>query len=578
MSQALLQSSESSRGLAAQRQYLDTDQLDEHFTLLYRMLRRSYLTYYPSLARLAGSPKAGLMLGHALYYSKQLGQSQPAREGWFYMRSIDWFKATGLSLREQESARQQLVGVSPSKTVFLDVERLGMPARLWYRVKLDTLCQAIGDAATGLQPSAQWALDAAAMKVLLGRVVVFYAELAHLTGSASAGIYLSQLVNEYQFRASHQQLDGQGYAVAQDASVWSTLFLGEKAVRNAREQAEAAGWAHFKRASRRGGDLMYRINTHALTTAVSRFDLDAHCAKQLGFALSADQVLRKGQNLKSLQRQSDTQTELCFAQNAELGFAFSADQVTRKGQNLKSSDRQSNPCFALSAELGFAQNAELGFALFAEQVTRKGQNPIRVVKNTNNLLQRVVEKNTAAPKIEQPSKQPHFGGGSSTVAQKQNSVPLIDLKQLYIPSFILAEEYPTLETLLSKSKDPQVLLDELLGISKTQNIKVPCAYLRTLLNKEQAGQLIITHAYRVAAKRSNAAHIAATVAASNAAADSAKDDAPSQALDAAQLAESKARFAAMRESINAKVSKQQPADWLNHRNRNETNPELMGAV
>jgi hypothetical protein len=536
MSQALLQSSESSRGLAAQRQYLDTDQLDEHFTLLYRMLRRSYLTYYPSLARLAGSPKAGLMLGHALYYSKQLGQSQPAREGWFYMRSIDWFKATGLSLREQESARQQLVGVSPSKTVFLDVERLGMPARLWYRVKLDTLCQAIGDAATGLQPSAQWALDAAAMKVLLGRVVVFYAELAHLTGSASAGIYLSQLVNEYQFRASHQQLDGQGYAVAQDASVWSTLFLGEKAVRNAREQAAAAGWAHFKRASRRGGDLMYRINTHALTTAVSRFDLDAHCAK-------------------------------------ELGFAFSADQVTRKGQNLKSSDRQSNPCFALSAELGFA--------LSAEQVTRKGQNPIRVVKNTNNLLQRVVEKNTAAPKIEQPSKQPHFGGGSSTVAQKQNSVPLIDLKQLHIPSFILAEEYPTLETLLSKSKNPQVLLDELLGISKTQNIKVPCAYLRSLLNKEQTGQLIITHAYRVAAKRLNTAHIAATVAASNAAADSAKDDAPAQALDAAQLAESKARFAAMRESINAKVSKQQPADWLNqrnHRNRNEINPQLMGAV
>jgi hypothetical protein len=231
------------------------------------------------------------------------------------------------------------------------------------------------------------------------------------------------------------------------------------------------------------------VNIDTLSTAVSRFDLKAHCANQGGFALSVEQVLRKGQNLKS----SERQMQFAYAQNAEL--------VTRKGQEQMLNDGQNLVGFALSAELGFAQNAELGFALSAELVTRKGQNPIRVVKNSNNLQQEVVEKNTATSKIEPLASQEKLGGGYLSFSQKQKTVQFVDLKQLIIPNIILEVEYPTLQIILNKSKNPQLILDELLGQSKIRNIAAPCAYLRTLVNKELTGDLIIAHAHRIQAKR-----------------------------------------------------------------------------
>lgn len=503
LSQPLSSSAMQMTAQLGKRHYLDSDALGQSMNVLYGLLRRSYLTYYPSLAKLAGSPKAGLMLGHALYYSKQLEQSQPERDGWFYMGGLDWFKGTGLSVREQDAARLQLCTDTESRAPFLQVERLGMPARLWYRVKLNSICQALnidlseedGSTNESASPASLGVLDGSSLKVLLGRVVVFYADLAHLANSASAGIYLSQLLNEYQFRASRQQLDGQAFAVAQDASVWQALFLGEKTVRNAREQAQAAGWVTFKRANRRCGDLQYRVNIEALCAAMSRFDLTAHCTQQVAFALSAEQVPRKGQKKKS----SERQMQFTYAQNAEQVLRKGQEQMLNNGQNL----------------VGSALFVEQGFALFADQVPRKGQNPIRVVKNSNNLQQEVVEKNTAAPKIEHPLPQQKIGGGFLSNLQKPQTVSIVDLTQLHIPSVILEAEYPTLQTLLSKSKNPQLILDELLGQSKFRTIESPCAYIRSLINKETTGDLIFAHAHRIQAKRLASQQIAHAVAISH---------------------------------------------------------------
>ncbi|MBK6744845.1 MAG: hypothetical protein IPG66_18570 [Hydrogenophilales bacterium] len=82
---------------------------------------------------LTGRVTAGLMLSQALYWTRILAD-QPARQGWFWKTRDDWRNETGLSRREQDSARRTLKGLG------LWQERLvGMPARVWYRVDLDAL-------------------------------------------------------------------------------------------------------------------------------------------------------------------------------------------------------------------------------------------------------------------------------------------------------------------------------------------------------------------------------------------------------------------------------------------------------
>lgn len=66
-----------------------------------------------------------LMLSQAVYWSKRTKD----KDGWFYKTQTEWELETGLTRREQDTARSRLESLG-----VLYVERRGIPAQLFYKV------------------------------------------------------------------------------------------------------------------------------------------------------------------------------------------------------------------------------------------------------------------------------------------------------------------------------------------------------------------------------------------------------------------------------------------------------------
>jgi len=127
-------------------------------------LGNRYVAYYPSLAELTGSPKAALMLGHAMFMTRVVLDKQPNRGGWFWKTSKEWKQVAGLSVREIETSRKVLL-----KDGILQESRRGMPAKLWFRVDLDRLALKLCQYAnTTYRP---WSWEDRVLKTLLGKPV-----------------------------------------------------------------------------------------------------------------------------------------------------------------------------------------------------------------------------------------------------------------------------------------------------------------------------------------------------------------------------------------------------------------------
>jgi len=75
-----------------------------------------------------GGLVGAVMLGQAIYWSKRT--SNP--DGWFYKTIGEWEEETGLTRFEQETAKRNLKGI-------LEIERRGIPARLYFRIDWNML-------------------------------------------------------------------------------------------------------------------------------------------------------------------------------------------------------------------------------------------------------------------------------------------------------------------------------------------------------------------------------------------------------------------------------------------------------
>ncbi len=93
------------------------------------------ITFHRCLIAVTGSVTAALMTSQALAWSEQLG---PEMEGWFCKSQGDWTEETGLSRWEQDTARRVLRNCG-----LLDERKMGMPARLWFRVNRARLAAAL---------------------------------------------------------------------------------------------------------------------------------------------------------------------------------------------------------------------------------------------------------------------------------------------------------------------------------------------------------------------------------------------------------------------------------------------------
>ena len=152
---------------------------------VFALLGRGCVAFYPRLADLTGSVTTALLLGQCLYWTRSVLRQQPERNGWFWKTSAEWRRETGLSRREQDSARRRLRMLG-----LLGEERRGMPAKRWFRLDLAGLGQQLGRS-----PGAGcggWTWDDVDLARGLGQPVVYWRRLHDLTGSVTAALYLSR--------------------------------------------------------------------------------------------------------------------------------------------------------------------------------------------------------------------------------------------------------------------------------------------------------------------------------------------------------------------------------------------------
>lgn len=103
---------------------------DPYRLVLERLLGSQIVGYHPELASIVGGVKTAVYLSQLLY----LDGRQEARGSWFEVSQELLAGQTGLSPKEQRSARTELVALH-----LLDTKRIGMPAHLSYRVHVDQL-------------------------------------------------------------------------------------------------------------------------------------------------------------------------------------------------------------------------------------------------------------------------------------------------------------------------------------------------------------------------------------------------------------------------------------------------------
>lgn len=205
---------------------------------------QGFVQYHPVLADKLGSFKAALFLGHALYWARHVTTRYHSRDGWFFLSAKQCTLATGLSAREQASARQLLIEHS------LIAEMIsGRPAKLHYRVDLDRIAQLLGMSVVDSKTSWQQLLP------LFNGCVSFYRPLADIAGNVASGLYLSYLLIQQRHFLTYPR-QGAGFSVSQQA-IRNALCLGPKTQRNARDRLKQIGLINEYGA-------LVQVNMHAL--------------------------------------------------------------------------------------------------------------------------------------------------------------------------------------------------------------------------------------------------------------------------------------------------------------------------
>ena len=93
------------------------------------------VSFHRCLVPVTGGVTSALMLSQAIWTTQSL---EPCADGWFIRSQEQWTQETGLSRWEQETARRAL-----RRSGLLEERRVGMPARLCFRVRPDAVWRAL---------------------------------------------------------------------------------------------------------------------------------------------------------------------------------------------------------------------------------------------------------------------------------------------------------------------------------------------------------------------------------------------------------------------------------------------------
>ena len=93
------------------------------------------VSFHRCLVPITGGVTAALLLSQAIWTTQTVDLTA---SGWFSRSQDQWTDETGLSRWEQETARRALRGAG-----FVEERRIGMPAKLWFRVRPDAVWRAL---------------------------------------------------------------------------------------------------------------------------------------------------------------------------------------------------------------------------------------------------------------------------------------------------------------------------------------------------------------------------------------------------------------------------------------------------
>ena len=221
---------ESRFGAAAESDAWQAEGRNQELAIIWPLLGR-HIAFHRRLVDLTANVKAALMLSQAIYWTRH-GRDIAMNDGWFFKTGEQWTMETGLSAKEQATARELLRDLA-----LLGERRIGLPARLHFRLCVDQLGELLFGQAGDASRRLDWA-DGAAVAELLGPSLSFHRVLAGVAGGVHAGLLLSRALylTRLQMR---RQLDAW---IANSASRWThEIGLSRREQEAARRELMRAG-------------------------------------------------------------------------------------------------------------------------------------------------------------------------------------------------------------------------------------------------------------------------------------------------------------------------------------------------
>lgn len=422
-------------------------------------LGKYYVAYHLVLVDITGSPKAALMLGHALQCTRMAILNHQRANGSFWKTAREWYVETGLSVREIESARKTLKDLG----ILIEV-RQGMPAKLWYTLNLNKLAAMICKHANITYRD--WSWETRQLKALLGKAVITYAPFAWAAGSAVAGLYLSRLYSDTRFACSNSSLtirrNNETWIKAPIRDSLHDLRLGRKSLMNARAKLVDAGLIAELRDARIQSNLITRI---LLDVAPSKIALEVN----------------KHRSLSEYDKQVSRNTTNNMYPKRVTRDTESAKQEIPKAQNNIYPLRRTS--YAVSALPIYKEDLYTTKQLQHKAESGQEPEPARVLS--------IVQESVPATKpLLLDSNLLVFPAKIALLQEKQSVLTLFDLKQ--IRDLTIA----------------QLLLDELAGNMQHRPVHNPIGYLKILVDNQLAGTLIVNYAHKVRYERERRQQVA----------------------------------------------------------------------
>jgi hypothetical protein len=161
--------------------------LSANLALIWPLLGR-HIAFHRSLVDLTASVKAALLLSQTIYWTRH-GKDVATAGGWFFKTTNQWEMETGLSPKEQFSARLVLRNLA-----ILSERRNGVPAKLYFRLAAEELASLLSARIGAASGRLDWA-DGAAVAELLGPALAYHRTLAAIAGGVNAGLLLSRALH-----------------------------------------------------------------------------------------------------------------------------------------------------------------------------------------------------------------------------------------------------------------------------------------------------------------------------------------------------------------------------------------------